>query len=259
MSALVEQKLSHELVTRSDVPARADYGEYRQELRHDFFHSCAYCTMTEFEAHAIRFVIDHYEPKNARPELEHAYSNLMYCCDECNSRKGDRCPPETARANDFRFFRPDEDLRSEHFDRSGAEVRHKTNVGYYTAEALDLNRPALRKLREIRQRLEHCAPLVSEGVMALRAFSIDQLPQGVRSQALKVIGRAEEAEGRLSQDMDNLLRNFARSTLIDPEQTPEEVQRLAERSEKLSALGGLYAGSWRAPRKGRSPDQGPAA
>ena len=56
---------------------------------------------------AIRFTIDHYEPRSARPELENDYNNLMYCCDTCNSLKGDRCPPQSARHDGFRFYRPD--------------------------------------------------------------------------------------------------------------------------------------------------------
>jgi hypothetical protein len=72
-----------ELVTRSAVPTDMKYPGYRQHLRCDFFFSCAYCTMTEAEAQAIRMTIDHYEPRGARPDLENDYANLMYACDTC--------------------------------------------------------------------------------------------------------------------------------------------------------------------------------
>src|SRR4051812_645405 len=85
------------LVQRSQVAPDLPYGAYRQVIRYDFFYTCAYCTMSEAEAQAIRFCIDHYEPRSARPDLERNYTNLMYACDECNMRKGDRCPPESAR------------------------------------------------------------------------------------------------------------------------------------------------------------------
>lgn len=98
-----------DLVTRSEVPACLPYSEYRPYLRYDFICSCAYCTMTESEAQAIRFTIDHYHPQNARPDLIDEYSNLMYACDECNTRKGDRYPPTSAQTNGIRFFRPDQD------------------------------------------------------------------------------------------------------------------------------------------------------
>ena len=112
--------------------------------------------MSESEAQAIRFTIDHYEPRNARPELEHVYSNLMYCCDECNKRKGDRCPPAEAREAGYRFFRPDQDRHREHFQRSGVRLTPSSSTGSYSIDALDLNRRALRKIRELRGRLERC-------------------------------------------------------------------------------------------------------
>jgi 5-methylcytosine-specific restriction endonuclease McrA len=81
-----------DLVTRTTVPPAKHYSEYKEVLRQDFFHSCAYCTMAESEAQGIRFTIDHYEPQKARPELINYYDNLMYACEECNLRKGDRYP-----------------------------------------------------------------------------------------------------------------------------------------------------------------------
>src|ERR1700722_5601923 len=98
------------IVTRSQVEPGKRYTEYRQPLRRDFFYSCAYCTMTEFEAQSIRMTIDHYEPRNARRDLENDYTNLMYACTVCNERKGDRYPPPEARADGKRFFRADAEV-----------------------------------------------------------------------------------------------------------------------------------------------------
>jgi 5-methylcytosine-specific restriction endonuclease McrA len=75
------------LVTRSYVEPTKDYLEYVEHLRHDFFYSCAYCTITEHEAETINFNIDHYEPKSLRPDLTNEYSNLMYACRFCNTYK----------------------------------------------------------------------------------------------------------------------------------------------------------------------------
>jgi 5-methylcytosine-specific restriction endonuclease McrA len=58
-------------------------------------------------------LLNHYEPRGARPELVHEYSNLMYTCDQCNTQKGDRYPPPPARLNGHRFFRPDQDIFQE--------------------------------------------------------------------------------------------------------------------------------------------------
>jgi hypothetical protein len=211
-------------------------------------YSCAYCTMSEAEAQAIRFTIDHYEPRNARPELQDEYENLMYSCDECNLRKGDRCPPTEARADGFRFFRPDWDLHEQHFERSGIRLQAKSNTGSYSVDALDLNRYSLRRLREIRERLFECDRLVIEGVFGLRSFHIDQLPPGIRSSALRAINRASLAADQMVSNIDSLLRDYARSPLVgaDAEQGPEA--HAEERAVRLKQLQVLYPETWRAPR-----------
>lgn len=237
------------LVERSTVPADLQYGEYRQYLRHDFFYSCAYCTMSEAEARAIRFTIDHYEPRNARPDLVHEYNNLMYSCDECNKRKGDRCPPPNARADGYRFFRPDQDAYNNHFQLSGIRVGAKSHVGEYSIQALDLNRLALRRLREIRERLTNCDRLVAEGVRGLRKFHIDRLPPSIKGAAMRAIGQADNFANEIVKEIDSLLRNHARSELIDTD--PESKSRAQERTNKLKEMQSLHAGSWRAPRKKR--------
>ena len=48
------------LVVRSNPPQGENYNEYKEILRYDFFYTCAYCTMMEAEAAAVRFTIDHY-------------------------------------------------------------------------------------------------------------------------------------------------------------------------------------------------------
>jgi hypothetical protein len=234
------------LVTRSVVPPDLDYREYKRFLRYDFFHSCAYCTMAESEARALHFTIDHYEPRRARPELVNDYTNLMYSCNACNTRKGNRCPPEDARKDGHRFFRPDHDEHSEHFEIKGIRVEPKTNVGSYSIEALDLNRQQLRKVREIRQRLTKCDELVGRGVVSLRLFQLDQLPQNIKGAALRSMNEANQVIEGLRDRIDALLRDYAKSDLIDPD--PESDDRAREHAAKLASLERLYEGSWRAPR-----------
>jgi hypothetical protein len=249
LAPLIPTHTTAALVKRSAVPAALQYGEYRRYLRHDFIYSCAYCTMSEAEAQAIRFTVDHYEPRNARPELQHQYENLMYCCDECNLRKGDRCPPSQARTEGYRFFRPDQDLHQEHFEKSGRRLEGKSNTGRYSIDALDLNRHSLRRLREIRERLLECDRLVVEGVLGLRHFHIDQLPPSIKGAALRAITQANVAADRIATDIDSLLRDYARSPLIDTNQGSEA--NAEERAANLKRLQVLYPGSWRAPRAPR--------
>jgi HNH endonuclease len=234
------------LVKRSTVPPGKKYSDYRQYLRSDFYYSCAYCTISECEAGAIRFVIDHYEPRNARPDLLHDYLNLMYSCNTCNVRKSDRCPPREARAEGYRFFRPDHDSHQEHFRQSGIRLEGKTNVGEFSIDALDLNRLSLRRLRDIRDRLTKCDQYVAQGVLGLRSFHLDQLPRSVKGSALRAILQAERLAKVLAENIDELLREHARSPLIDSD--PDEEERAIERIAKLKQYQTLFPGSWRAEK-----------
>jgi hypothetical protein len=201
--------------------------------------------MLESEAHAIRFAIDHYEPQAARPDLRDAYANLMWSCDECNARKGDRCPPDSAREQGYRFFRPDEDVRDEHFRSGGIRVEPNTNVGFYSIEALDLNRRSLLRLRELRQRLYGASPMVTEGISALKKLRIDRLPPNIRGRAVTAMKRMERVAEKFEADIDEMLRNFARSALIDPDTSPDAETRAKDRVEKLEGLEVMFPGVWR--------------
>jgi hypothetical protein len=203
--------------------------------------------MSEAEARAIRFTIDHYEPKEARRDLINAYENLMYACDECNRRKGDRYPPPDARKDGHRFFRPDQDLRKEHFERNEIWIREKSPVGFFTINALDLNRAALRRVRELRARLYECDAYIVDGIGALRSFAVDTLPTDIRAKVLEKIKQAMNVAEGLSDAIDSVLRDFAKSPLIDPDGDSE--RRAKERAKQLQELEAMYPGSWRAPRK----------
>lgn len=248
-SALAPLARHSGLVIRSTVPANLEYGAYKPYLRVDFWHSCAYCTLSEAEARAIRFTIDHYEPREARTDLVNDYSNLMYACDVCNVRKGDRYPPVEARKDGHRFFRPDQDIRSDHFERSEIYLREKSSVGYYTIQALDLNRAGLKRVRELRARLGECDQYIIEGITALRSFPVDTLPKEVRAKALQKVKEAMDVAEDLGAAIDSVLRDFAKSPLVDPDGDAE--QRAKERAKQLQELEAMYPGSWRAPRKRR--------
>jgi hypothetical protein len=206
--------------------------------------------MAESEAQAVRFTIDHYEPRNARPDLVNDYNNLMYACGECNLRKGDRSPPPEARADGVRFFRADQDHRREHFRSNGGLVDALTRTGDYSIKALDLNRAMLRRLRNLRERLAVCDEFVAEGILALRRVRIDQLPKPTRVNVIRYREQAIAAEAVLAGYIDSLLRKQARSALLDTGPDPEEEARRKERLANLREQEALYPGKWRAPRRG---------
>jgi 5-methylcytosine-specific restriction endonuclease McrA len=241
------QPVDRRLVSRSAVEPGKKYTEYRQTLRKDFFYSCAYCAITEFEAQSIRMTIDHYEPRNARRDLENEYNNLMYACGVCNERKGDRYPSPEVREKGHRFFRPDADVRADHFELEELQLKSKSEVGAFTVNMLDLNREALLKLRDIRERMTKCLPLIAEGVLALRSFPIDHLPPYIRSRAVKTITKIADMAASMDTEVDEVLLSFAKSDLIDPDESSDE--RSAAREEYIKDLKALYPGkSFRAPR-----------
>ena len=247
---LIVRNPDRELIVRSPgIPPDRPYKEYRPYLRHDFFLSCAYCSMTEAEAQAIRFTIDHYEPKSSHPELENDYANLMYCCDECNMRKGDRCPPPSARADGLRFFRPDSDYWSDHFKRQGVRLEGSSKVGEFSIEAIDLNRGTLRKLRDLRTRLAQSERQIEQGVRGLTNFSIDQLPPAIRARALHFKNSFLEMREELAKAIDRALREAARSQLLEDETPTELKEATDQRRAALRGFEALYPENWRAERK----------
>ena len=175
----------------------------------------------------------------------------MYACDECNQRKGDRDPPSTAKAAGYRFYRPDMDKFEEHFrvGLSGILIDPESKTGDYTIEALDLNRHMLKRIRDIRQRLTDCNQFVAEGIRALRNSPLDKLPVSMKAKAVKAIKDATSIADKFSDEIDSLLRSYAKSDLIDADTSPETEARLKERAEKLKNMQSLFPGSWRAPRK----------
>jgi hypothetical protein len=237
------------LITRSDVPVLDNYSDYKKYLRYDFWYSCAYCTMTEAEAQSISFTIDHYEPRGARPDLEHTYTNLMYCCDACNKRKGNRCPPDEAREAGLRFFRPDEDVYADHFELNGLLLAGKTPAGSYTIEAVDLNRASVRRLRQLRERLAKNSEYIASGIAGLRQAKIDKLPPTLRARIHYFRTNLEKAVERFEKDIDALLREHAKSELLD---LPEDKRQQTDRLESLKQTHALFPGEWRAAKKAKA-------
>lgn len=240
---LYNEATKSELIVRSQVPPQTKHTNYRKFLRRDFYFSCAYCTITESEATARRFTIDHYEPVSARPDLSLDYSNLMYSCEECNLFKGDRTPPQEARDNGVAFFRPDNHKRSDHFTRERTRLKHKTKVGDYTIEALDLNRASLQRLRDLRARIADCEEFISSGITALRSFPIDHLPREIRAKAISTIKQFSDLENEATDELEKILQHYARSPLDGDDDEDPAADK--ERLEKLRQTEALYKGVWR--------------
>ncbi len=130
---------------RTGVGASAlnDWRKYREILRVDFEFRCAYCEMTEASVFGIgAFGIDHFRPKSRYPELDCTYSNLYYCCNDCNRYKGAIWPSEDSSTRGY-FF-PDPCVCCpvpDHFELNGeAFLVPSTRAGGFAIEVLGLNR-----------------------------------------------------------------------------------------------------------------------
>jgi len=91
--------------------------------------------------------IDHFRPKSLFPRLVASYSNLHYCCNECNTYKADRWPSDAELTNGYRFVEACVDDPDEHYEFVDLVMKPRTRPAEFTVSALRLDRPALLSRR----------------------------------------------------------------------------------------------------------------
>ena len=128
----------------------SDYTRYRPFLREDFRFRCAYCLRNEFFVGGeAGCVMDHHRPQGGpygRPDLVSVYENLYWCCNECNSLKGDTWPSPQQYAAGQRFLdpcQPDGDHELHWRVEADGTLTPLTDVGEYTIAHLVLDREGL--------------------------------------------------------------------------------------------------------------------
>jgi hypothetical protein len=150
---------------------------YKPYLRDEFEKKCVYCRMPVTMKDEALFGADHYRPQIRFPGLAATYTNLFYCCNPCNSRKGDYWPSKR-RAKTHFFPNPCDHEMFQHLRFVGTRVEVKSQAGQTAFDLLDLNEDG------------------EEGVVAYRDFIVD----AIRTYNIK----REEALGVLKH-----LRNLA--------------------------------------------------
>ena len=69
----------------------AEYESYRPWLRDEFVFRCVYCLKREAWGQiTAEFELDHFQPQSLHPQLNLAYTNLVYACRRCNAVKRDQ-------------------------------------------------------------------------------------------------------------------------------------------------------------------------
>ena len=132
------------LLRHTSPPKYADYRRYKPLLRGDFCYRCGYCRTHEREFGSVwNMTIDHFRPRSRFPRLAADYANLHYCCNECNTYKGDLWPTDAQLANGYCFVEACLDDLDDHYEFVELEIKPRTRPGEFTVAALRLNRPTL--------------------------------------------------------------------------------------------------------------------
>ena len=92
--------------------------------------------MKDYELYGV----DHYRPKSLFGNLLTKYSNLFYCCNPCNRRKGEYWPPRGKRETHY-IPNPCEHVMFQHLRFKGATIETKSPAGAVAEELMDLNDP----------------------------------------------------------------------------------------------------------------------
>ena len=141
---------------RQPYPRYGQYGRYRGRLREDFDYRCAYCDVHEAEWGGYRhFQIEHFRPRKLYPWLEAEYTNLLYACDVCNCFKGSDWPSDNPQPDTRAYLDPClYDFAEQFAVHEDGAIEGATEAARYMVEALHLNRPQLKLLRQRRRREE---------------------------------------------------------------------------------------------------------
>jgi hypothetical protein len=86
------------------------------------------------------FGVDHYRPKSRFDNLLTTYSNLFYCCNPCNRRKGEYWPPRGQGTTHY-IPNPCDHEMFRHLRFKGATIETRSMVGVVAEELMDLNDP----------------------------------------------------------------------------------------------------------------------
>ncbi|MCL4826421.1 MAG: HNH endonuclease [Caldilinea sp.] len=130
----------------------------RDAVRHNFQYRCGYCGVQEDETGSL-LEIDHYQPRSTGGGDE--LDNLVYCCSNCNRRKGDFWPTDGMSAR-LRILHPQKDDLSQHLQlQLDGSVVGLAETGRFHIERLQLNRPPLLALRRVRQDVQ----LIRQGLL----------------------------------------------------------------------------------------------
>ena len=128
------------------VDKQIPYKKYKRIIREDFVYRCGYCGTHENAFGGYKqYQIDHLRPKSI-PRFEHLtndYSNLVYCCPECNRVKLDYWPSDNPIRDGYGWIDPCVHDYDEHFiinlNEDSLSIQNKTALGKWLVIHLGLD------------------------------------------------------------------------------------------------------------------------
>ena len=171
MAAVILICFRDRVPVRSTVPARANFRDYKGQLRDDFNLRCGYCDSVDIYFGGTRGAqIDHFAPKSKFPALTNQYSNLVYSCPICNRAKWDKWlgnDPTVSNNGEQGFVDPCcTDFDRHLARRNSGEIVPRTRLGEYMVQHLNLRLQRhkfiwqVEKLDSLVARLLELKPLV---------------------------------------------------------------------------------------------------
>lgn len=175
-------------------PPKRDVSYYKESLRKDFDHRCAYCKNHEaVEGGSKNFEIDHYKPLCKFRGLKFTYSNLFYSCKECNRTKWSYYPNSLQMGLGEYILNPCDHDFEEHYDMNDPEWKGKTVTAFWNITKLRLNSPRRVKVRKDEIfALSKIDELSSNEKELLQIISDDRLQEPLLSEAKEDLVRIQD-------------------------------------------------------------------
>lgn len=122
----------------------------RNQVRERANYACEYCEVTENDS-AGQLTVDHFHPQSLGGS--DTLDNLIYCCNRRNQYKADYWPRDAGAPT---LWNPRNQSIADHFvELADGRLFALTNVGRFSLQPLNLNRPPLIAYRlQKRQRVE---------------------------------------------------------------------------------------------------------
>lgn len=200
---------------RRFAPAdRASHRGLKPLLRDEFGGQCVYCRLPDTVIGEAVFGVDHYRPQKHFPELAGVYSNLFYCCNGCNSRKGDEWPSDEERRRGRVLPNPCDHVMSKHLRFNGTEVETRSEAGVYAEELLMLNDPDSVSYRAfLAENIEHWKKIVRTAEAALHGLSsaIRKEPDSARKVLLERDRDETRSDLRKAKEQLEIFSGFRRA------------------------------------------------